>query len=299
MSHRAVPAVSPNHRHPKTVPESPLRTASWIACACLAGAVAAGPAGAGDPPQESAAAPADPYRIDKDRLIFTSVRDDAPFPTDGTNQAEYEAYATVLLHARQFPTADLERHARRDVTFRDLYLPVRRDYRLDLIYFEGRLKQLRRTEPTAALKEAGVKDLYEGWLFPRDEWNPVCVVVTELPPGLEPQKDLKADEMNRWVGFAGYSFKLLQYESRQADPKNPGRNVFRRAPVLLGRSVTPLAETQTGSDDPWVSTFLPAVVAGFGGVAVLILVLTWYFRRGDRVVRAAVDARHERNPFAD
>jgi len=271
-----------------------LRAVCWVVCGFLAGAAC--PVRAEDP---AAAPPARKYQIDKDRAIYTFIEDDAPFRLEEKNPSEYDAYCSILLHAREFPEAELERHARRDLTFKDLYLPVRQDYRLDLVYFEGRLKRLRRFEPPRAVKEAGVNDLYEGWLFPKDESNPVCLVVSQLPPGLEPQKNLAVDEVNRWVGAAGYSFKLLQYESRQPDPKHPGRNVFRRAPVLLGHSVTPLAEATESAGNPWEDTFLPAVVAGFGGVAVVILGLTWYYRRGDRFARAAVEARRDQNPFLE
>lgn len=240
-----------------------------------------------------------PYQIDKDRFIFGQIEDDAPFRTEENNPSEYEAYNTILLHARQFATADLERHARRDLTFKDLFLPVRREHRLELVYFEGRLRQLRRIEPTRILKDAGVHDLYEGWLFPRDEMNPICIVITELPPGLEPQTNLATDELDRWVSFAGYSFKLLQYESRQVNPRDPSRNVFRRAPVLLGRSVTLLPEPEPPPSSGWLTTFLPAALAGIGGIALTIVILTLYFRRGDRAVHSRVAARRDENPFLE
>lgn len=244
-------------------------------------------------------APPPSVHIDKDRILFTYIDDDAPFREEALTPGEYEAYNEVLLHARQFPVQELQQKARRDLHFRDLYLPGRRDFKLELVYFEGRLRQLRRVEPTRGLKEAGIKDLYEGWLFPKDEVNPLCLVITELPEGLKPQENLRADEMFQWAQFAGYSFKLLQYESRQNDVRNPGRNVFRRAPVLLGRSVT-LAEEDTGRStrDDWLSTFLPLALLGFGGMGLSIIVLTWYLKKGDRVVEQSVEARKDQNPFA-
>jgi hypothetical protein len=262
-----------------------LRAAAWLVCGCAALA-----------PIARAEDPATQYRIDKDRRYFADIRDGTPFQTDPSN-GEYQSYSSVLQHARGFPTVDLERFARRDVSFRDLFLNTD-EFRLELVYFEGRLKQLRRTEPTTELKEAGVNDLYEGWLFPRDESNPVCILTTDLPPGLEAQKDLRS-EMDRWVGFAGYFFKKFRYESRKVNPKDPSRYQDRLAPVLMGHSITPLAEPAGPADDPWFSTFLPAVVAGSAGLGLMIVVLMWYFRRGDRAIEQTVAARREKNPFAD
>jgi hypothetical protein len=271
-----------------------LRTIPWIVC--LAGLAVPSP-GLAQAPPTSAEPPAAKYRIGKDRLMFGQIEDNAPFRTEERNPAEAEAYAAVLLHARQFPAAELEEHARRDVTFKDLFRNAD-EFRLELVYFEGRLKQLRRTTPTKALAAAGVTDQYEGWLFPRGESNPVCVLVTDLPPGLEAQADVRT-EMDRWVAFAGYAFKVFHYESRKVHPKDPTRNLVMAAPVLMGRSITPLPEPAGGGDSGWLTTFLPAAVAGTGGLALAIVGLTWYYRRGDRAVRAAVEARRDRNPFTE
>lgn len=268
-----------------------MRTAAWFLCGFVAAASAA--RAEDSPPAGPTAAK---YQIDKDRRIFTDIRDGTPFQTDARN-GEYQAYNLVLQHAREFPTAELEQFARRDVSFRDLFLNTE-EFRLELVYLDGRLKQLRRTEPTPELKEAGVNDLYEGWLFPRDESNPVCLVVTELPPGLEAQKDLRA-EMDRWVGVAGYFFKKYRYESRKVHPRDPSRHQDMLAPVLLGRSITPLAGTPSGSDNLWLSTFLPGALVGIGLLGTSVVVLTWYFRRGDREVAQRVAARRETNPFAE
>ena len=130
----------------------------------------AAPAAAGQDPDVLGPVP-DPaakYQIAKNRLIFDRIRDKEAFRSEDENPEEYRAYNTVLLHARSFPAAELEKYARRDVNFKDLFRNAQ-EFRLELVYLDGRLKQLRRTEPTKDLAAAGVKDLYEGWLFPRDE----------------------------------------------------------------------------------------------------------------------------------
>ncbi len=238
--------------------------------------------------------PKDKYRIDRDRVIFKSIEDDSKVRSQDQNPEEYEAWNEVLLFARQFPTAELEKHARRDLTFADLFQDVRQDYKLDLVYFQGRLIRLRKLEPTKRLTEAGVPAVYEGWLVPTDEptGNPVCVLITDVPPGLEP-----ALAMSQWVGFAGYSFKLMRYESQEKRLDNQ-QFVWKRAPLLMGRSVTLLADpTAPVTDISWRGTFLPAVAVLLGSVLVVFGGLAWWFRRGDRRAKAEIEAARS-NPFA-
>ena len=237
--------------------------------------------------------------IDKDRVIYQQILDDVEFQAEDKNPGEYQAYNAVLLHARQFAVADLEKAARRDVTFKDLLLPVRKDFRLDLIRMEGRLLQLRKVEPTKELVANGVNELYEGWLYPNGERDPVCILMTELPAGVGAQADLRHDEMEKWVSFAGYSFKLFRYESKKADAKNPGKNVIRRAPVLMGRTFVVLPDPTALGQTGWNSTFVPLVLALFGGVALIIVGLNWYFRRTDRAALKSIDQRRDTNPFTE
>ncbi|MFO0849385.1 MAG: hypothetical protein U0871_12645 [Gemmataceae bacterium] len=235
--------------------------------------------------------PANKYALDADRLFLQAVEDDAPVRGEDENPQEFDAYNAVLLHARQFPAAELEAAAERGVSFRDLVAPVRRDFRYKLVYFEGRLARLRKLTPTKPLAEAGVTALYEGWVFPAVGGDPLCVLVTDPPPGVEPVGDLPRPVP---VAVAGYSFKLIRYESRAADPKHPDRNVVRRAPLLMARGFTRLPEPEPGQ--PWRTGFAPGVAALVGGIIAVGLGLTVWFRRGDRAARRAVASRRE-NPF--
>ncbi|MGL4421602.1 MAG: hypothetical protein ACRCZF_13120 [Gemmataceae bacterium] len=240
-----------------------------------------------------------PTAIDKDRFIFTQIQDDDEFKTEKQNRSEYEAYNLVLLHARQFSVTELENAARRDIMLKDLFKPVRKEYQLELIYFEGRLRQLREVNPPRELADAGVKKLYEAWMIPQGEREFICLLMTELPPELDPQKNIKKDERNQWVGFAGYSFKLMQYESQKPDPKFPGKNIIRRAPVLMGRSPSMPPDPQALGKSGWQTAFLPMALSLFGGLALLIVLASWYFRRGDRSVLQNIDRRKNTNPFSN
>jgi hypothetical protein len=281
--------------------------ATLAVCLLFAGRAAA-QSPAGPPP----APPADPdpaakYRIEKGLAMFAGIKDDAIFPWADTgprdladaltDEMEERAYDEVLRHARQFSTAELEQHARRDLAIKDLYTNGRASYKLDLIFVEGWLKSLRKAEPTKLLRESGVTELYEAWIFPSGGIDPVCVFVTELPPGLTPQAELK-QPVDRFVSVGGYFFKLLRYESNQPSKDKLGEHTTRRAPVLMARSLT-VKDEPTSAGAAWRQTFLPLVVAGVGAVACAIFGLSWYFRRGDALVRREIDNKLTENPFAN
>jgi hypothetical protein len=258
---------------------------AWAAAAVFALAGAA----AGQPPD-----PPGRFRIDSDRFYFSQVRDGTPVQSS-ENPEEYEAYNDVLLHARQFTAAELEANASRDATFYDLVGPLRHDFRFKLLYFEGRLAQLRRIEPNEGQAAAGIADVYEGWMFPADGSDPMCVVVTELPPGLEPSTGYQPW---RRVAVAGYYFKLFRYQSKQKDEKDPTRYKDRLAPLLMARSFTLLPQPEADGGRPWRATFLPGMLGVMAAVVAVLVGMVLLFRRGDRAARRAVE-RRGRNPFDD
>ena len=239
---------------------------------------------------------ADQYALDGDRRYFSLVEWDAPVRGEDRNPDEFEAYNDTLLHARQFTTDELIENATRDVTFRDLVVPTAKDFQFKLIALDGRLKRVRRVEPTKPLKAAGVTDLYECWIFPTNGSDPLCLLTLELPEGVKPAMEYPS---SRPVRFAGYYFKLMQYESATPSPKSPERNVVRRAPLLMARSFTVSPEPSRDGGAAWREGFVPGLLAVVGGVAAAAFGLTWWYRRGDRAVKAAVEARRDRNPFPD
>jgi hypothetical protein len=240
--------------------------------------------------------------LNKNLRIFRRIRDDARMQTRRENWEEAAAWERIALHARKFSTAELEQAARRNISFADLLQGNRLDHQFELVYFEGRLISLRRDEkPPRRLVEAGVSAWYEGWLIPKEEpsGHPVCIVLTELPQGLEPQQGARGQPLlTRWVSFAGYSFKLLRYESQEPHKDRPNENVWKRAPLLIGRSVTLREDPAANVRDEWRYGFVWPMVGGLAVVVGVALALGWWFRRGDRRVKAEVDAR-SRNPFGE
>src|SRR5437764_8920926 len=121
---------------------------------------------------------------------------------------------------------------------------------------------LRRMEPTDEMREAGV-DAYEGWLIPvgGHSVNPICVVFTELPAGLA--VPAKASDVNRFVSFAGYSFKRLKYES--GEEEKPGQYKVRAAPMLIGHTVVPRPDPEGYEPLSW-RTFVYGALGRVAGV---------------------------------
>lgn len=239
----------------------------------------------------------DRFRLDKDKFDFGKVEDDSPVRgEDELGGHEYRTYNDILLRIREFPVNELEECARKGLAFRDLVKDVRRDYQFELVYFKGRLKRLREAKPNRPLAEGGVKALYECWVFPDDAADPMCVVTTELPEGLTPAKEYSPGKP---VAFAGYSFKLMQYESSQPNPKDPSQFVRRRAPLILAKTLTLLPGPEPYDDKKWRDGFIPGILALLGVVVAVILGLTWWFGRGAKNLQREINERYEKqNPFA-
>ncbi len=233
--------------------------------------------------------------LDKNLRVFKYIRDNAPMARGEENWEEASAWNRVLLHARRFSPEELEENARADLDFADLFKDVRRDYKLELVKIEGRLIKLRKMEPSQKLRDAGIETAYEGWIVPKDEprGNPISVVFTDRPDGVEP-----SGRVNAWVTFAGYSFKLLQYESGERDKNDPKKNVWKKAPLLLGRAIIVRPDPESSSSVSWQSfaTVATAVVLGLIGIS---LALSWWFRRGDKRAKQELNTHRANNPFGE
>lgn len=275
------------------------RSLVWILLA--AGPVAAQPSAADPKPPPN---PADKYKLDAAADRFVGIRDNTPFPwlvkTRELGEAvdldmETYAFEDVLIHAAQFTPEELEQQARRDVAFGTLLGPHRREYRCELLRFEGRLLRLQKAPVRPHLKLQGVEEIFEGWVFPFGEGDPLCVFVTQLPPGLSPQKDIR-QPMNVPVAVTGYFFKLVRYEQMAFDRNNPGKHRVWAAPVLIGRSLTLLPHDPDagGLAWPWL---MPLMAVGFSLVGVVIALLAWRYRREDRAWREQLQEKRNQNPF--
>jgi hypothetical protein len=207
------------------------------------------------------------------------------------NAFEAEAYCEALYKATLASPGAFANSARRDLTIAHL-LSEPREYRGQVVHFEGTVRLIRRLEPPAMLVAKGIRDLYECWLFnqPRYGAHPVCLVCSELPAGVSPGERLTIE-----ASCDAYFFKRYRYESADSTPGH-----LRQAPLLLGRTLVltrpaVAAEPDDGfvAQSKWVLVFfLGCVLAVF----VLAFAGHWWYRRADRRVQARVRAARAREP---
>jgi hypothetical protein len=220
--------------------------------------------------------------LDPKWLEAAGERDGRPMPKlDGrapdeiteAERAVYGLYTQALVYASRYPESAFAAKAteNQDVTFAHMYHEPWK-YRGKVVHIEGHLKILRKWDAPIAAQAEGVRHVYEGWIFTRTRGaHPVCVLFPVLPDGLKPD-----EELERWVQFDGYLIAKYRYRAIRGD---------RDTLLLIGPTVK-LAAQPPVADKPLVS---PALLYGFVGfvvvVGVLVVGLSWWFRRGDQRVR--------------
>ena len=251
-----------------------------------------------DPVRETAD---EDVKLDKTLPVWSSVKDDAPFVYAGKAQLdavrlrkmndEEAAFNYVLGMAHRLPSDLLHRASARNVPLENLFHDIRADYLRELLHLEGQLALILPMKATDDLRnDRGIEDLYEAWVYVQGPSKPrlVCVVVTELPAGIQP-----GENQNVKVAFDAYYFKLWHYETRKVkDPsKDPDKHEWHRAPLLLGKTfeVTGTVTAET--------TYTPGAMYGIiGGLAALALAalgMGLWFRRGDKNIRSAARQKIE------
>ncbi len=262
----------------------------WLAVAVVLSAVGLAAFSFADqsPPTSKGAPPpkVDPQlNCPKDWL--ESIEDDAPVRGEKQNHDEYYAYNYFVMHAHKVPSDVLAKHARKEITFRRMFEKGRHQYRGEIVHVKGRLKRLNWIGDNKYLKDAGIKNLYEAWIFDPDyDNNPICVVLTELPPGLKTAEDIQ----KTWVACDGYFFKRYLYESAEVNEKTK-QHVKRLAPLVIGRTLTvteaPVSDAEKLSD-LW-NYFVPLLIcSAFGMVAIAFFVHRW-FAYGDRIAQVVLE----------
>jgi hypothetical protein len=236
----------------------------------------------GDVPKGQPSRPQAP-KID---LQGRSVEDRAPLRSFQENPFEAKAYCDALVTAHYTSSEAFANSARRDVTFAHLFEQPH-VYRGQVVHMEGRLKRLRHFEAPRFTWSQDVRDLYEGWIFDPKVYgaNPTCVVFTDLPQGLK-----IGEEIQERVSFDGYFFKRYRYQAGDG---------WRDSPLLIGHTVVvpgpvnPASEDRGADSQGFIASLLallshPAVLlfSVFGLTAVLVVGLTWWYKRGDRQVRS-------------
>ena len=224
--------------------------------------------------------------FDKNRAFLKVI--DFTMPNVGdSNRPEHETFCALLLHASRFEQADLDAAARKDVSYADLMVKsdaLREDLRYELVRVKGRLRRLKNIGTFPELVSAKIPAVYEAWVFPENAIHPVCVFLTTLPAGLEPNLDYAPSLP---VTVCGYFFKIAQYETLKPSAKNPERNQSQNAPVLMGQSLELRAVPESAASN--LPPLLPAVIVCAGALLFGILGLIVYLRNSDRGLRRYED----------
>jgi hypothetical protein len=185
------------------------------------------------------------------------------------------AFCEALVNAFKTSQEAFQKSATRNLTYANLFNEPDR-HRGQVVHFEGRLKRLVRYDAPKSTKLDGLQDQYEGWMFDPDNYgaNPVCVVFTHLPSGLEP-----GDKLNIQVAFDGYFFKRYRYED--------GDRKLRDAPLLIGHTLVLRQPARQSSDDE--GTFSGLLMSSAWvliiGTIIVGVALFWWYRRNDRVLQ--------------
>jgi hypothetical protein len=217
-----------------------------------------------------------PPQIDRDKL--GGIEDREPVRSFEQNYDEARSYDYLLLTAHKTDQSAFAKSGRRDLTYAHLLEePVK--YRGAIVHVEGRMRRLRQFDATRLAAKEGVPVLYEGWVFPDGNFgNPYCIITSELPDGMK-----IGEKVDYKVTFDGYFFKVYRYKAGDAN---------RIAPLLIGRGLqlietSPIA-TQPETDE-FGGLFTVPLLGVLASTVLLALGMGWWYRRGDRTVRARLN----------
>jgi hypothetical protein len=223
----------------------------------------------------------------KDDVSFANFADLAPEEMPREAMAEDLVFWQAVAYSTVVPKELFARAARASshLTFGHLYTEPTK-YRGVVVHFEGRLKRLKRLDPPLHAQRKGVGVLYEGWIF-LDEpgTHPVCVIVAHLPANLA-----VGAQIGQRVAFDGYFFKRYRYISGRLDADK--NNVALNTLALIGPSLTVLERPGPAGGGGVISSTVPWtwILSFVGGVAVVVLVMSWWFKHNDRQVRKRLQA---------
>ena len=199
---------------------------------------------------------------------------------------EAKAYCQALIAANQTSAKAFANSARHDVTFAHLFEEPEK-YRGQVVRFEGRVRRVRRFDPPNEVKGDvfGINNLYEAWIFDPEIHgaNPVCLVFTQLPSGVRVKEDMEVP-----VAFDAYFFKRYRYKAKDG---------LHDCPLFIGHTLTVRKVSTAASDSvvrsisSFTTSLVIAVLLMFLGTVGLAVLLSWWYRRGDRRIhRLLADA---------
>jgi hypothetical protein len=235
-----------------------------------------------------------------DAAWLDAVRDEKPFlkigerapdelwlPQYRDGYREYLVYCQAVILSAQVPADAFAKSAAEnsELSFSALYNEPAR-HRGKVVHLEGRLKRVEARDAPLPAERQGVKGTYEGWIFLDRPGPPVVVIFPELPPELKVGDYAKPPR----VTFDGYFFKKYSYRSGEKD--RAGNYKVMNTLLFIGPTLS--VKSGPARAAPAVSPLAGPVlygVIGFVGLTIaLLLVIGWWYRRGDRPIRARLRA---------
>jgi hypothetical protein len=225
---------------------------------------------------------------------LAAVRDDRSFPSDERKlpeelppevRAEDAVYWQAVFYAAKVPTPAFARAAapNRYLTFGHLYTEPAK-YRGKVVHFQGRLVRLKRLDPPQYARDRGIEALYEAWIYlDQPGAHPICAIVPHQPAGVD-----VGDSLRVRVEVDGYFFKRYRYVSGRLD--EDGNNVPLSTVLLIGPTLTVQAAPRVGSSSLVGGSFLPWIIGFAVGVVLIMVGMTWWFRRSDHLVQGRLQA---------
>ena len=188
-----------------------------------------------------------PNHKDEDELAaaqrnFEYVIDKAPL-----KEREMDAYWRLMAWSRTEPLADLEKQARRDVPFTQLWEQPER-YRGQPIRI--RLHVLRVLKHDPVENSLGIANVYEAWGATDESGSLLyAVIFPERPEGLPFGEKSRSE-----IVFVGYLLKIMEYTDKLGKTRG--------APLLIGRARLVAAPLSTSTKSDSLTILITVLVFG-------------------------------------
>ena len=145
------------------------------------------------------------------------VTDSASLENQGEMGAR--AYYEAVVKSSLTSLGAFANSADSSVSYANLFSePVQ--FRGKVIHYEGIVRLIRHMNPPAMVLAKGVEDLYECWLYGKEDGynHPVCLVCTELPRGVSP-----GEKLNLQASFDAYFFMRLSVQGSRFQTQTGAR----------------------------------------------------------------------------
>ncbi len=232
------------------------------------------------------------------------IEDHRPFPNvfrkelgvevKGPDLGWYVAFNEAIRSTAQTHEDNFKHSAKKLENVRYPRLKAMPDkYRGKIITVMGKLAVLHEEE--APRFAGGLKHIYTGWIDGPTKGAPRFVVaLTELPEGIEKP----SEKLNVEVTFHGYFLSLVRFP---VDKKAGRTQKDPEYPYLVGKvvSVQQHKKEVAAQDTPSLSYYyMVTFLGGFLAIALLVVVLNIWLRRGDRLTQAQLaEVRDRQHPF--